>query len=160
MVGQYLPFGILACEHVAGTVVGERRRARIRAHQTYDIPKSVARVNRTLAAWVGDFGEVAVGVITIQREFTCRVILLGHMVKTIDQITAAVPCRVDCANQILYAVPAVIALVTQPVYLANQITNFVIQVLLLVMRMPTCNGERLCFILKCGYGGLLKNVII
>ena len=71
MVGQYLPFGILACELVAGTVVGERRRARIRAHPTYDIPKAVARVNRPLAAQVGDLGEVAVGVITIQRGFTC-----------------------------------------------------------------------------------------
>ena len=67
MVGQYLPFGILACEHVAGTVVGERRRARIRAHPTYDIPKAISRVNRPLAARVGDFGEVAVGVIRVSR---------------------------------------------------------------------------------------------
>ena len=77
------------------------------------------------------------------------------MVKTIDQITVTVACRVGCTDQILHPVPTVIALVTQPVTLASQITNFVIQVVSLVMRMPTGIGERLCFICE-----LLKNVTI
>jgi hypothetical protein len=70
-----------------------------------------------------------------------------------------VACRVGGTNQILHAVPGVIALIAKPVYLACQITNFVIQVALLVLSMPTRIGERLGFVLKTCYCGLLKNMI-
>ena len=155
MIGLYLPFGIFAREHVAGTVIGEGRGARVRADQTHHIPKAISRVNRAFAARVRDFGERPIGIVSIQRGFTRRVIMLGHMVKTIDQITVAVACGVGGTNQILHAVPGISALIAKPVYLASQITNFVIQVVSLVMSMPTCIGERLCFICE-----LLKNVTI
>lgn len=71
MVGQGLPFGILARKHVAGTVIGQCRRACIRANQAYDIPKAVSFVNCALAARVGDFGHIAIGIIAILRGFAC-----------------------------------------------------------------------------------------
>ena len=151
MIGLYLPFGIFAREHVAGTVIAEGRGARVRADQTHHIPKAISRVNRAFAARVRDFGERPVGIVSIQRGFTRRVIMLGHMVKTIDQVTVTVACRVGGTNQILHAVPAVITLIAKPVYLASQITNFVIQVALLVLSMPTGIGERLGFVLKTCY---------